>query len=139
MKKILFGVILLGLLTGCSRGYVKYEIIYEHKVPDSLKNEHRDYLLELVKAASNETSLSAGKAKHLDDILYSASHVTNDLYEERVEMIKKSYYNSDFLSATYDRSTYIKKEDLDRDKNEVYIYYKILELGKPYKIKLPRK
>lgn len=135
MKKLILVLIIGFLITSCKPS-IEYDIDYVYIVSDSLKIEHREYLLDLVKAASHKNAQSAGKARNLDDVIYAAQRISNHLYEEKVEVVTKTYRTGD---GSYKRRDIIKIEDLNKDKDEVYIYYKILETGKPYKIKLSRK
>lgn len=121
--------------------YIEYDIEIQTVVNDSLKESQKEYLLELVEAASKHNGQSAGKAKHLDDVLYASNSISKTFYSKKVEVLVKRVYDNHFVS--YAVPIYINYEDLDDDysKNEpqVYIWYKIKETGKPYKIKLPRK
>lgn len=123
------------------KSYIEYDIEIQTVVNDSLKESQKEYLLELVEAASKYNGQSAGKARHLDDVLYASNNISKTFYSKKVEVLVKKVYDNQF--DTYAVPIYINYEDLDDDysKNEpqVYIWYKIKETGKPYKIKLPRK
>lgn len=140
MKRLVF-ILLVGILMVGCRAHVEYTIEIKTEVNDSLKENQKEYLLQLVESASKHNGQSAGKARHLDDVIYAAKNISNSFYETKTEVLVRRVYNN--AGDTYAIGTEFNYEDLDEDysKNEpqVYIWYKIKETGKPYKIKLPRK
>lgn len=119
MKKIIFILLSALLLVSCD--YTTYEADTTKAIPEEDVEEYRDYVKELMEAA-HPGHYTAGKGKHLDDVVYGIETIAKRTYEKEVNVLKylDGYWN------------YVPINELDSSKLEIYNY--VLKYG-PIKIR----
>lgn len=110
MKKLLLISIVL-LLFACEKDF-DYKITIGVYVPDSLKEKHREYIKELVRAADQH--LSAGDMEDAAYTIRQAKWTADELFGLRIQGLSK--YTSDFIAP--EQMTKEEKEIFEQLKKE---------------------
>jgi hypothetical protein len=90
-------VAVLFSLTSCSEErYPKYSLTTIEFIPDSLKVEHRKFITETVKAASNQ--MTGGDYEDVDETIIQAERTADNIFSSSVVGLRKeideNYWNS---------------------------------------------
>lgn len=76
-------VLLIAFLFISCTDYPKYSVSYEDSVPDSLKDEQKNFIIEATKAASFH--MTGGDYEDPEDVIWGASKVFEHIYSVRVD------------------------------------------------------
>jgi hypothetical protein len=88
MKILLFLLSFLLLVsTGCEKEAIEYELSFIHHIPDSLKQQHRDWIQETVRAASQH--MTGGKYESPHKTIREARYTADDLFGKNVLGLRK--------------------------------------------------
>lgn len=109
MKKLVFLVLSILLLISCD--YTEYKIDTTSVIPEEDIEEYRDYIKELVEAA-HPGHYTAGKAKHLDDVILGIESVAQRTYEQEMKVLV-------FVDGYWD---FARVYELDSAQLEIYEY-----------------
>lgn len=123
MKKLLL-ISLIALFVVSCKPYIEYDISYSYAVPDSLKNEYKEYIQQIIKNASYETSLSGGKVR---DLVQAAKVAADNIYMVKMQTLL-IVYAKDFFAIDYAKSSEILFEDLNEE--QLKIFNQIMHTGK---------
>ena len=86
-------VAVLFLLTSCKEDkYPKYSLVSIDFIPDSLKTEHRKFITETVRAASNQ--MTGGDYEDVDETIIQAERTANNIFSSRVIGLRKQVDNN---------------------------------------------
>jgi len=90
-------VAVLFSLTSCSEEkYPKYSLTTIEFIPDSLKVEHRKFITETVRAASNQ--MTGGDYEDVDETIIQAERTADNIFSSSVVGLRKeideNYWNS---------------------------------------------
>lgn len=109
MKFACILVILALSLVGCQveddREKVEYRIVPIYHVPDSLKEAHRNFIIEATRAASQH--MSAGEYEEVDETIEQAEITADRLFQvktiglERVFPRRNGYISEDILPKDF--------------------------------------
>ena len=100
MKKMLF---LLALsLISCkesTRSNIEYSLTTITYIPDSLKEKHRSWVLETVRAANQH--LSAGDYENIDETIIQVERTADNLFEVETYGLRKQFSDGTFDYMDY--------------------------------------
>jgi len=103
-------VAVLFSLTSCSEEkYPKYSLTTIEFVPDSLKAEHRKFITETVRAASNQ--MTGGDYEDVDETIIQAERTADNIFSSNIIGLRKQI----------DKSVW---NDLELKPNELNVYEK---------------
>lgn len=105
MKKLklhsaVLAAILVSLMWSCNyEKYPKYSLTTIHYVPDSLKSEHRKFITETVRAASQH--MTGGDYEGVDETIKQAEITADNVFSVSIIGLKKqvddNYWNNLYL------------------------------------------
>lgn len=75
----------LGSCSQYGATYPKYRLVIIKHIPDSLKHKHAELMTSLIKSGSSNVTDS----DDLDDALYAARNIANDLYMGETEVLRR--------------------------------------------------
>jgi hypothetical protein len=73
--------------TSCTEKYPKYSLTPIKFIPDSLKSEHRKFITETVRAASNQ--MTGGDYEDVDETILQAEYTADNIFAEKVIGLRK--------------------------------------------------
>jgi hypothetical protein len=89
MKQILFSLFLL-IIVGCSppkQEFPQYTVNSEYIIPDSLKQQHQEYILKLTSAASYH--MTGGDYEHPSKTIKQAQYTADNLFGIKIFVLYK--------------------------------------------------
>lgn len=118
MKKLLLYSLIGLFLSSCGKtSPTVYEIQKIHYIPDSLKQQHRDWIQETVRAASQH--MAAGKYQNIDKTIRQAKFTADEIFGvSEIGLIKRLSEKS---------WSYIEIRQEDMTEEEKLIFGKLLK------------
>ena len=89
--------------------YPQYDLYKVKFVPDSLKLEHRQYVLDLIKSASY--NMTGGDYESVDETIIQANETADDIFSVSVIGLRKRL-NFDYSVNQYLRPSELSSEEL---------------------------
>lgn len=79
---------------------VRYEISYLYHVPDSMHAEFKDYVVELTKAATQQ-SYTTTKSKNKGDVVGECYGIAQNIYGVKTPVLKIMYYEDNTQQTSF--------------------------------------
>lgn len=115
MKEILVALCIGITFSSCEKQdkYPKYSLTSINFIPDSLKEKHRTFITETVRAASQH--MSAGDYEDIDETIIQAERTADNVFESEVIGLRKQINDNvwDDLQLKPNELTPYEKEILD--------------------------
>ena len=96
LAKLMLVAVLFSLVSCNEDKYPKYSLTTIEFVPDSLKAEHRKFITETVRAASNQ--MTGGDYEDVDETIIQAERTADNIFSSTVVGLRKeideNYWNS---------------------------------------------
>jgi hypothetical protein len=96
LAKLMLVAVLFSLVSCNEDKYPKYSLTTIEFVPDSLKVEHRKFITETVRAASNQ--MTGGDYEDVDETIIQAERTADNIFSSSVVGLRKeideNYWNS---------------------------------------------
>ena len=112
---VLAAILLLAVvfLSSCnSEKYPKYSLATIDYVPDSLKAEHRKFITETVRAASQH--MTGGDYEDVDETIQQAHTTANNIFSVKVIGLKKELYENEWDALR------IKPQDFTAEEKRIF-------------------
>jgi len=98
-KNVLKIVLMLCLcltLVSCKKDAIEYSISTAYYIPDSLQSKSRQFVIDLVSAASFH--MTGGDYEDIDDTIDEAKRTANEMFSVRVKVLmRRDDYNSTII------------------------------------------
>lgn len=96
LAKLMLVAVLFSLTSCSEEKYPKYSLTTIEFIPDSLKAEHRKFITETVRAASNQ--MTGGDYEDVDETIIQAERTADNIFSSSIvglrKEIDKNYWNS---------------------------------------------
>ncbi len=96
LAKLMLVAVLFSLVSCNGDKYPKYSLTTIEFIPDSLKVEHRKFITETVRAASNQ--MTGGDYEDVDETIIQAERTADNIFSSSVVGLRKeideNYWNS---------------------------------------------
>ena len=96
LAKLMLVAVLFSLTSCSEEKYPKYSLTTIEFIPDSLKTEHRKFITETVRAASNQ--MTGGDYEDVDETIIQAERTADNIFSSSIvglrKDIDKNYWNS---------------------------------------------
>lgn len=96
LAKLMLVAVLFSLTSCSEEKYPKYSLTTIEFIPDSLKAEHRKFITETVRAASNQ--MTGGDYEDVDETIIQAERTADNIFSSSIvglrKDIDKNYWNS---------------------------------------------
>ena len=96
LAKLMLVAVLFSLVSCNEDKYPKYSLTTIEFVPDSLKAEHRKFITETVRAASNQ--MTGGDYEDVDETIIQAERTADNIFSSSIVGLRKeideNYWNS---------------------------------------------
>jgi hypothetical protein len=109
LAKLMLVAVLFSLTSCREEKYPKYSLTTIEFIPDSLKVEHRKFITETVRAASNQ--MTGGDYEDVDETIIQAERTANNIFSSNIIGLRKQF----------DESVW---NDLQLKPNELNVYEK---------------
>lgn len=87
LAKLMLVAVLFSLTSCGEEKYPKYSLITIEFIPDSLKAEHRKFITETVRAASNQ--MTGGDYEDVDETIIQAERTADNIFSSSVVGLRK--------------------------------------------------
>ena len=96
LAKLMLVAVLFSLVSCNEDKYPKYSLTTIEFIPDSLKAEHRKFITETVRAASNQ--MTGGDYEDVDETIIQAERTADNIFSSSIVGLRKeideNYWNS---------------------------------------------
>ena len=110
LAKLMLVAVVFSLTSCIEEKYPKYSLTTIEFVPDSLKAEHRKFITETIRAASNQ--MTGGDYENVDETIIQAERTANNIFSSRIIGLRKKIdenYCNDLILKPNELNIYEKK------------------------------
>ena len=110
LAKLMLVAVVFSLTSCIEEKYPKYSLTTIEFVPDSLKAEHRKFITETIRAASNQ--MTGGDYENVDETIIQAEITANNIFSSRIIGLRKKIdenYCNDLILKPNELNIYEKK------------------------------
>ena len=109
---LLLLVVIFSLNSCDKEKYPKYSLTTIKFVPDSLKTEHRKFITETIRAASNQ--MTGGDYEDVDETIIQAERTADNIFSSDVIGLRKQ------IDANYWNDLYLKPNELNTHEKKIF-------------------